>query len=64
VVPVRDESVAEVPLLDLDAGYVQRLVHTLPRQGTVEPGALRQRYLYDARTLRRARLDDGVLRWS
>jgi cation diffusion facilitator CzcD-associated flavoprotein CzcO len=64
VVPVRDESVAEVPLMDFDSGYVQRLVHTLPRQGTVAPWALRQNYLYDAVTIRTARLDDGVLHWS
>ncbi|MBL0746780.1 flavin-containing monooxygenase [Nocardioides baculatus] len=64
VVPVRDESVAEEPLMDLDSGYVQRMVHTLPRQGTVAPWALKQNYLYDAARLRTARLDDGVLRWS
>ncbi|RYB89429.1 NAD(P)/FAD-dependent oxidoreductase [Nocardioides glacieisoli] len=64
VVPVRDESVAEVPLMDFDAGYVQRLVHTLPRQGTVAPWALRQNYLYDAVKIRTAKLDDGVLDWS
>jgi cation diffusion facilitator CzcD-associated flavoprotein CzcO len=64
VVPVRDESVAEVPLMDFDAGYVQRVAHTLPRQGDVEPWKLRQSYLYDARMLRRGKLDDGVLRWS
>jgi monooxygenase len=64
VVPVRDESVAEVPLMDFDSGYVQRLVHTLPRQGTEAPWSLRQNYLYDALAIRTARLDDGVLRWS
>jgi len=64
VVPVRDESVDEVPLMDLDSGYVLRLAHTLPSQGSVEPWALRQNYLYDARALRRAKLEDGVLRWS
>ena len=63
VVPVRDESVTEVPLMDFDAGYVQRVVHTLPRQGTVEPWALKQNYLYDALKIRTAKLDDGVLRW-
>lgn len=64
VVPVRDPAVAEVPLMDFGAGYVQRVVHTLPRQGTAAPWALKQNYLYDALALRRARLDDGVLRWS
>lgn len=64
VVPVRDESVDEVPLMDFDAGYVQRVVHTLPRQGTVAPWSLRQSYLHDALAIRTARLDDGVLHWS
>ena len=64
VVPVRDASVEEVPLMDFDAGYVQRVVHTLPRQGTRAPWSLKQNYLHDARTIRRARLDDGVLHWS
>jgi cation diffusion facilitator CzcD-associated flavoprotein CzcO len=64
VVPVRDASVAEVPLMDFDSGYVQRMVHTLPRQGTEAPWSLRQNYLYDALAIRTAKLDDGVLRWS
>ena len=40
VVPVRDETVAEVPLMDFHAGYVQRVVDTLPRQGNVAPWSL------------------------
>ena len=64
VVPVRDDAVEEAPLLDFESGYVQRMVHTLPRQGTVAPWQLRQSYLHDALTLRTARLDDGVLRWE
>lgn len=64
VVPVRDESMAEVPLMDFDAGYIQRVVDTLPRQGTVAPWSLKQNYLYDAVALRRAKLDDGVLAYS
>ncbi len=64
VVPVRDPSVEELPLMDLAAGYVQRMVHALPRQGAVAPWSLKQSYRYDARAMRRAKLDDGVLRWS
>jgi cation diffusion facilitator CzcD-associated flavoprotein CzcO len=64
VVPVRDDSVEQVPLMDFDAGYIQRVAHTLPRQGTAAPWTLKQNYLYDALSLRTARLDDGVLRWS
>ncbi len=64
VVPVRDESVVEVPLMDFDAGYIQRVVDTLPRQGTVAPWSLKQNYVYDALALRRAPMDDGVLAYS
>lgn len=64
VVPVRDESQGEVPLMDFEAGYIQRVVDTLPRQGTEEPWALKQNYLYDVRTIRRAPIDDGVLRFG
>jgi cation diffusion facilitator CzcD-associated flavoprotein CzcO len=61
VTPVRDESVEEVPLMDFEAGYIKRVVDSLPRQGTVEPWALKQNYVYDVRKIRRAPLDDGVL---
>lgn len=61
VTPVRDESVQEVPLMDFEAGYIKRVVDSLPRQGTVEPWAMKQNYVYDVRTIRRAPLDDGVL---
>ena len=64
VVPVPDESVEGRPLLDIDAGYVRRVADTLPRQGTRAPWALHQNYVRDAVSLRRAPMDDGVLRWS
>jgi cation diffusion facilitator CzcD-associated flavoprotein CzcO len=64
VVAARDDSHELVPLMDFKAGYIQRVVDTLPRQGTEEPWALRQNYLYDVRTIRRAPIDDGVLTFS
>ncbi len=64
VVPVRDDSVEGVPLMDFDAGYIQRVADTLPRQGTVAPWSLKQNYVYDALALRRASMDDGVLSYS
>ena len=50
--------------MDFQAGYIQRVVDTLPRQGTVAPWALKQNYLYDAVKIRTAKLDDGVLDWA
>jgi len=64
VVPVRDPSVGELPFMDFTSGYVLRALDQLPRQGDREPWRLRQSYLHDRRTLRRAALEDGVLRFT
>ena len=64
VVPVRDPSVGEVPLMDFTSGYVLRALDQLPHQGDREPWRLRQSYLRDRRTLRRGPLEDGVLKFS
>jgi cation diffusion facilitator CzcD-associated flavoprotein CzcO len=61
VVPRRDPTVREVPLMDFTSGYVLRALDRLPHQGDRDPWRLRQSYLRDRRTLRRAPLDDGVL---
>ncbi|HET7431344.1 MAG TPA: NAD(P)/FAD-dependent oxidoreductase [Nocardioides sp.] len=64
VVPVRDPSVGEVPLMDFRSGYVLRALDQLPHQGDRDPWRLRQSYLRDRRTIRRAPLEDGVLSFS
>jgi cation diffusion facilitator CzcD-associated flavoprotein CzcO len=64
VVPVRDPSVAETPLMDFTSGYILRALDQLPHQGDREPWRLRQSYLRDRRTLRRASLEDGVLEFT
>jgi cation diffusion facilitator CzcD-associated flavoprotein CzcO len=64
VVPVRDDTVAETPLMDLQAGYIQRAAHALPRQGATRPWTLRQNHLHNVLAFRRARFDDGVLRFE
>ncbi len=64
VAPERDPGVAERPFMDFASGYVQRSLHELPRQGSRAPWRLRQNYLRDAVTIRRARFDDGALRFS
>ncbi len=64
VVPVRDESVAERPFMDLSSGYVRRALPHLPKQGDRAPWQLRQNYLVDTRTIRRGVLDDGALQFS
>jgi cation diffusion facilitator CzcD-associated flavoprotein CzcO len=64
VVPVRDPSVGEVPLMDFTSGYVLRALDQLPHQGDRDPWRLRQSYLRDRRTIRHAPLEDGVLSFS
>ncbi len=64
VVPVRDPSVGELPFMDFTSGYVLRALDQLPRQGDREPWRLRQSYLRDRRTIRKASLEDGVLRFT
>jgi monooxygenase len=64
VVPRRDPSVSEAPLMDFTSGYVLRALDQLPKQGDREPWRLRQSYLRDRRTIRRAPLEDGVLEFS
>jgi cation diffusion facilitator CzcD-associated flavoprotein CzcO len=63
-VPEPDPSVAEEPLLDFNAGYVLRSIHTFPKQGSKEPWKLRQNYPLDLRTIRRGRVDDGTMRFA
>ncbi len=64
VVPVDDPDVERLPFMDFMAGYVLRAIDQLPKQGDVEPWKLRQNYLYDVRSIRRAPIDDGVLSFS
>lgn len=63
-VPVRDPSVGEAPFMDFEAGYVLRAIDQLPKQGDRAPWRLDQDYLRDIVTIRRGKLDDGVLTFS
>jgi cation diffusion facilitator CzcD-associated flavoprotein CzcO len=64
VVPERDPAVEERPFMDFASGYVQRSLHELPTQGSRAPWRLRQNYLRDLLTVRRAGFEDGALRFS
>ena len=52
------------PLLDFKAGYVQRSLNELPRQGTHSPWELAMSYKTDARVLRDGPVEDRNLRFS
>ena len=62
-VPERDPDVEEAPFLDFGAGYVQRSIDELPKQGTRAPWRLAMNYAIDAVALRRGRVDDDAVRF-
>jgi monooxygenase len=51
------------PLLDFGAGYVQRALHQLPRQGQEAPWLMSMDYRLDAKMLREGPVEDPNLRF-
>ncbi|MFN8167979.1 MAG: NAD(P)/FAD-dependent oxidoreductase [Candidatus Nanopelagicales bacterium] len=64
VTPVPPADPVRLPLIDLGAGYIQRAVETLPRQGAQAPWRLFQNYRKDVRLLTRGPLEDAGVRFS
>ena len=62
-VPERDPDIEEAPFLEFGAGYVQRSIDELPKQGTRAPWRLAMNYAIDAVALRRSRVDDDAIRF-
>ena len=63
--PINDDPVMETrPLMDFAAGYVQRSVHQLPKNGSRKPWQLGMSYAHDVVTLRHGRVDDGIMRFA
>lgn len=58
-VPVPPQGLETQDLLDFSSGYVQRALHTLPKQGANAPWKTYQNYLMDMLTIRFGRLEDG-----
>ena len=63
-VPVAPEDLATRPLLDFAAGYVQRAVDDLPRQGDRAPWTMSMSYAEDARTIRGGDVVDDALTFA
>lgn len=59
-----DAQIPTRPLLDFGAGYVQRALSRLPRQGMKAPWLMSMSYLEDARLLRKGPVADVHLRFS
>lgn len=62
--PLAPPEGADLPFLDLAAGYVQRSVAQLPKQGRRAPWRLHQNYLKDVRLMRRGPLEDEGITFS
>jgi len=62
VTPILDEREIELrPLLDFQAGYVQRTVDSFPRQGSHGPWKVQMSYKADRRRLRNGPVEDPAL---
>ncbi len=58
------DGLSTSPLLDFHAGYVQRSLGALPRQGDRDPWTMSMSYLADERALRRQPIPDPALDFS
>ena len=61
---MNDLELKEEPVLDFTSSYVQRALHTLPRQGSKTPWRLHQNYVKDLSMLRFGRVDDGTMEFK
>ncbi|MFD7848101.1 flavin-containing monooxygenase [Nocardia sp. NPDC059764] len=59
-----DQAMPTRPLLDFSAGYVQRSLHLLPRQGPTAPWTMAMDYLSDVKTLSSDPFQDRQLRFT
>lgn len=63
--PLYDQADQDAdPLINLSAGYVQRSVEMLPKQGAKSPWKLHQNYLLDMIAMKFGRVDDGAIEFS
>jgi monooxygenase len=65
MVPVADDPTLERrPLLDFQAGYVQRAADSFPKQGSHGPWTIEMSYAADRKRLRHGPVEDPALRFS
>ena len=62
--PQADPNMETHPLLNFGAGYVQRSVDKLPRQGAEYPWSMSWNYTADAKQMRRGKIDHPALRFD
>ncbi|MCF6387090.1 NAD(P)/FAD-dependent oxidoreductase [Mycobacterium sp. MBM] len=59
-----DPSMPTKPLLDFAAGYVQRVIDEIPRQGVDGPWQMTMNYTVDAEVLRNGPVEDAALKFG
>ena len=62
--PVAEPNMATQPLLNFGAGYIQRSLDKLPRQGTRYPWSMSFNYAEDVKIFRKGRVDDPALKFE
>ena len=61
----QDQGMAGRPWIeDFSAGYIQRSIHLMPKQGDHEPWLNTQDFARDKKMIRNAPLEDGALTFS
>lgn len=62
--PKAPDGIQTRPLLDFGAGYVQRALASMPRQGSSEPWVMSMDYFRDVKLLRRGTVADKCLKFT
>jgi hypothetical protein len=61
----QDQNMKERPWIDgFSYGYMQRMMHRMPRQGDHEPWINPQNYRRDKKMFKHSPIDDGVMQFS
>ena len=61
----QDRNMKERPRIDgFSSGYMQRMMHRMPRQGDHEPWINPQNYRRDKKMFKHSPVDDGVMQFS
>ena len=59
-----DKSLELKPFSDFSAGYLQRQINNLPKQGSKKPWLLKQNYVFDLMNIRHGGIENNVLEFS
>lgn len=59
-----DKSLELKPFSDFSAGYLQRQINNLPKQGSKKPWLLKQNYVFDLMNIRHGEIENEVLEFT